>query len=1035
MFLFLPKKFIILSMSYTKEQSLAEITQLVANFRANEACLNDVPEAQIESDYIRKLFRFLNWNTENTGLSVSEWEFVLQRTDDTGKRPDYFLQLDGQQVLVMDAKKVKYDMHDPRWMTQVYAYAYSSQNLSPSRKIDFAILTDFQEFVLLDCTLFAAEPKAVSNFRILDWRYPDYISQFDTLWELLERENVRAALKTRGSQNPLGLWSRYLSPKKVKANRIPPDKAFLSEMDDDQTGWRVRLAKDMKKHNPQADGVLITAAVQLLINRLIFVKALSDREIEIDYLTQMAEQVEKAGLAENDTGWFLACQSIFERLNRFYNGSIFARRPELEAVSVSNKVVRNVLRDMMPENSPYNFSVLPVEILGTIYERFLGRVVRTTEQRVKIEDKPEVRKAGGVYYTPQYIVDYIVEHTVGKLLAECKSPADVAKLKILDPACGSGSFLLGAYTALIRWHQDYYSDKERLTQRDREAAYYDSDGRVRLTAKLKRQILQNNLFGVDIDAQAVEVTRFSLSLKALEDTRKDELKEELTLFKQTVLPDLSQNIKCGNSLIGPDFFTGNLFADPAELLRVNPFDWKKEFAQIMQIGGFDAVIGNPPYIRIQRISHADADYLYNTYKSPTSKTDISLVFIEKSLSIVSTNGLIGLICTSQWLATDYGKNLRSMLSDGRLHSIVDFGSLPVFEQAQTYPAIFILSPTPVKKLSVLKIIDKSELTLLGIKLAKIIDVSLDGLSDMPWNMGQLDIISVLKRNNITWKTLNCFGSAYIGVLTGMDNAFVVDGELVKQLGLESDLLYPYAYRGAEIERYKPVCPNSFVIYPYREGQKGSPKLITETELQLHYPNIFKHLLLNKEILKKRLDSRKLYANGADWYRHLRAGSYDYIKPNKLIIKGVDLKATVGILGENTTFNGANCPGIIFSNLEGHLIQYFIGLLNSKVVTYYLRMICPAKLNNYRRFNANNINAIPLPVINSDKPENKHRHDRMVQLVDSMLELHKHKAAATTQVVLDQIQRQIEVTDRQIDALVYELYGLTEDEIAIVEARK
>ncbi|MBI5828615.1 MAG: N-6 DNA methylase, partial [Chloroflexi bacterium] len=315
-------------------------------------------------------------------------------------------------------------------------------------------------------------------------------------------------------------------------------------------------------------------------------------------------------------------------------------------MTVSNKVVREVSHDLQPENSPYNFAVLPVEILGTIYERFLGRVVRATEKQVKIEDKPEVRKAGGVYYTPQYIVDYIVQNTVGALLAKCKTPADVAKLRILDPACGSGSFLLGAYAALIKWHENYYASVETprrglsgpqaetfrrnvSTKRDRDNFYIDSDGRVRLTAKLKHQILLNNLFGVDIDAQAVEVTRFSLSLKALEDTRRDELYEEVNLFKQTVLPDLRHNIKCGNSLIGPDYFSGlgtlPMFADKEELLRVKPFDWEREFPAVFTLTptlsqrgrestlpspggtvgdraggeGFDAVIGNPPYTRIQ----------------------------------------------------------------------------------------------------------------------------------------------------------------------------------------------------------------------------------------------------------------------------------------------------------------------------------------------------------------------------------------------------------------------------------------------------
>lgn len=397
---------------YTKDQARTEIEKLVAQFRQNETTLLNTEEANIENVFVRPLFRYLNWNVDNTGLSDPHWEFVLQRTMRQGNRPDYILQLDGQHLFVMDAKKAKYNMHDPRWLNQVYAYAYSTQNNTPAKKIDFAILTDFQEFIVLDCTLFAAKPEAIHAFRVIDWRYPDYVARFDELWDLFERNNVLAARRgvlLNDPTAPTGIWSRYLSPKKVKANRIPPDQAFLSALDDEKNGWRVRLAKDMKKHDATLDGNVLTAAVQLLIDRLIFVKVLSDREIEQDYLATMAQLVERDGLAEDDHGWFAACKNLFAELNTMYNGSIFAPRPELEAVKVSNKVVREIIEDLLPENSPYNFAVLPVEILGTIYERFLGRVVNATAQRVKIEDKPEVRKAGGVYYTPQYIVNYCIQ--------------------------------------------------------------------------------------------------------------------------------------------------------------------------------------------------------------------------------------------------------------------------------------------------------------------------------------------------------------------------------------------------------------------------------------------------------------------------------------------------------------------------------------------------------------------------------------------------------------------------------------------------
>ena len=180
-------------MPYTRKQSKERISKLVETFKASEERLHNEGEAQIENNFVRPLFENLNWNTRNTGLTVADYEFLVQRTHRRGKRPDYILQLDGRHLLVMDAKQVKYDMHDTRWMNQVYAYAYSTQNLAPSRKIDFAVLTDFQEFVVLDCTLFAGSPKMLGNLRVIDWTCDDYVEQFDELWDLFERDNMRAA--------------------------------------------------------------------------------------------------------------------------------------------------------------------------------------------------------------------------------------------------------------------------------------------------------------------------------------------------------------------------------------------------------------------------------------------------------------------------------------------------------------------------------------------------------------------------------------------------------------------------------------------------------------------------------------------------------------------------------------------------------------------------------------------------------------------------------------------------------------------------
>ena len=989
-------------MPFTQAEARPHIAALVAQFRADEAALAGAPEAQIEDVYLKPLFRYLNWNVSNTGLPRAEWEFVVQATTEKGKRPDYVLQLDGQHLLVMDAKQVKYSMRDPRWVNQVYAYAYSTQNAPAPRKIDFAILTDFQEFVLLDCTFYAGDPKAVNNFRVLDWTCDDFVAQFDTLWELFERENLRQAAAARGTDAPRGLFARYLSPKKVKANRLPPDRAFLAEMDDEKTGWRVLLAKDMKKRNPGADGALITAAVQLLIDRLIFVKALSDREIEDDYLTQLAETVERAGLAESDTGWFAACRAIFQKLNQFYDGSIFEQRPELEAVAVSNQTVRDILRALQPENSPYNFAVLPVEILGTIYERFLGRVVRATDQRVKIEEKPEVRKAGGVYYTPQYIVDYIVQNTVGQLLETCRTPADAAQLKIVDPACGSGSFLLGAYDALIKWHEQYFNSLSPMEERggvrgkrDREAFYLDADGRVRLTARLKRQILLNNLYGVDIDAQAVEVTRFSLSLKALEDTRRAELYEERTLFQQTVLPNLSANIKHGNSLIGPDYFTGSLFPDPAELRRVNPFDWAREFPQVFAPsppapsprlqagergiggrgvggeGGFDAVIGNPPYGA--SFSEREAAYFSQKYTVFKGIKDVYTCFIETSLSALKTSGRFSFIVPSAWLGGPEYKELRELILSHQVENVI---LLPfdVFADAYVDTAIFVVSRERPSA-------DHQVLTHVYGKREKLSRIEVAG-----------DNYKRIYQHE--WATTT-------------DKKFVLDPGTVRLL---------------DRIRQKSVATFDDVVQLKRGVlfDKGflTSKRTSKNSHRYFEGDVYRYelnLLADKWI---EFDDRmKERPKEVAWFEGVR------ILLRRLVNRRQRLMATLALETFITNKNlYSGLPKSDFPRLEA-----ILGMLNSRLISYlYINQVTQATKDDFPQVTIKDVLALPFPELD------KARHDRLVQLVTAMLELHKHKAAASTQTEQDLFQRQIDATDRQIDARVYELYGLTEAEIAIVE---
>ena len=313
------------------------------------------------------------------------------------------------------------------------------------------------------------------------------------------------------------------------------------------------------------------------------------------------------------------------------------------SLTLDDKVLKEVIRDLYYPECPYEFSVVPAEILGQVYEQFLGRVIRITRgHQAVVEEKPEVKKAGGVYYTPAYIVDYIVTHTLGELLRG-QQPTDVAKIRVLDPACGSGSFLLGAYQFLLDWYLKWYVAND--PRKYKKQLYRSASGAWKLTIDERKRILLTNIYGVDIDRQAVEVTKLSLLLKVLEDETGDTLRRQYELFKERALPDLGANIQCGNSLIGPDFLTNIQMdlLDSEQLTDVNVFDWQRAFPKIFASGGFSVVVGNPPYVNAWTLFESAPhirDYINGSklFKSADRHWDLYVLFLEKALDLCRPKG-------------------------------------------------------------------------------------------------------------------------------------------------------------------------------------------------------------------------------------------------------------------------------------------------------------------------------------------------------------------------------------------------------------
>ena len=553
------------------------IIELIKRFQFNEKQYKSgsYNETQVRLEFINPLFKALGWDVDNEQGHAEAYKDVIHedkiKVGLATKAPDYSFRIGGQRKFFLEAKKpsvnIKEDIH-PAYQLRRYAW---------SAKLPLSILTDFEEFAVYDCRIKPNKTDKASNARIMYFNYKDYIEKWDEIASVFSKD---AILK--------GSFDKFAESSKKKKGTAEVDSAFLNEME----LWRELLAKNIALRNKNLSTRALNEAVQKTIDRIVFLRICEDRGIE-NY-----GQIQKM---LNVNNVYSHLRQIFLRADDKYNSGLFHFKKDKNNddydnwsldLQIDDKVLNDIIRRLYYPDSPYEFSVLPADILGHVYERFLGKVIRLTAgHQAKVEEKPEVRKAGGVYYTPTYIVDYIVKNTVGKLL-EKRTLKKAETLRILDPACGSGSFLLGAFDYLMKWHFEKYSKNPKKYAKGKQARIYEvSKNEYKLTTNEKKRILLSNIYGVDIDSQAVEVTKLSLLLKVLEDETKETLgiiKQYQMKFTERALPDLSNNIKCGNSLIGSDYYKGrdvSMF-DEEEMYKINAFDWEEEFPEVF-VGSSD----------------------------------------------------------------------------------------------------------------------------------------------------------------------------------------------------------------------------------------------------------------------------------------------------------------------------------------------------------------------------------------------------------------------------------------------------------------
>lgn len=874
---------------------------------------------------------------------------------------------------------------------------------------------------------------------------------------------------------------------KLKDESKLHEEDITGKLYNDYSVFKHQLFNDLIKLNPAQDKLLLFHKSQKLLDRILFVLFAEDRGlIPPNAITRIIDQWKTLKDLDEEKSLYSRFVKLFHHLDEghkykeyelpAYNGGLFKKDAVLDSLIIND----DILHTNTIKLSTYDYNTeVDVNILGHIFENSITEIeqVKAEIEGEQTDKNRSRRKKEGIYYTPKYITKYIVDNTVGALCNEKKkefgideieneiiensrtSKGKLSKkaeallkklddyrtyllsLKILDPACGSGAFLNQALEFLINEHELIDSYRRELEQ--------DSLGLYDTT----KSILENNLFGVDINEEAVEIAKLSLWIRTAERGRK--------------LSDLNNNIKCGNSLIDDPAVAGD-----------KAFDWKKEFPEIMKDGGFDVVIGNPPYVRIQELNHQEIDWFKDHKKTAYKRVDISILFFELGLSFLKTNGRISYISSNQFLTGEYGRLMRKyLLTDCKIEKIIDFADLPVFQDALTYVSIFVLSNNEPTDFQYKEVKDINEAISGNYKDEFLIN--LHSLSDDSWTLTSIERQRVLEKIQ-KFPSLDSIGcKCWYGIVSGCDDIFILSKAKANELQLEEKLLLPLT-RAQNCGRYTYSDYDLFVIYPYRNFN-GKTELIALDEIRNHYPNVYAYFLENKSILTKRKDSRKTFEEKDNWYGLTRFGQFEVFNQQKIVFPGECQRNKFGIDILKTGYSGARVFSITVN--EKITIEILTGILNSGVVEFYLHSVSALKQGGYYSYSSTVIDRIPIPntideirakiisekvqiifslnenrrkIVNTflsriqsnftiDKQSIKLKEFYNYDFKTFVSELKKKKITLTLKqqdeweqyfneykTEINKLQQQINQTDKEIDQLVYQLYGLTEVDIKIVE---
>lgn len=914
---------------------LAELVERFTNAE-KDGKLDNASEETIRT-WINELLSLFGWDVQDTRQVLQERTLdkskreKLKGIGSNNTRPDYTFVNGNVPLSFLDAKSLDVNIaEDKNAAFQIRSYGWSIG-------ATFSVVTNFRQLAVYECRTMPRIEDAPSIARVRLYSCEEFAGNQDMLERFLSRNSI-----VNGQYDLIPRTEETL------------DKRFSKLLGN----IRVDLARSILYNNETVNFEHISSYVQIIINRILFIRVCESKGLEEDGLLNK--------FAETDF-WNNFKESSYFNFYNHYDGPMFQRINELQALSIDNSIFKNLLANLYYP-SPYRFDVIPLKTLSDMYDMFLGYQLVIRDGVITNELRPEFKKSSGAVTTPEHIVHKVIKSTLSEDTINSLNVKDILKLSIVDPACGSGVFLAGVY--------DYISDiilKKAIGCKgtDHELFMFDVNGTPFLTISGKKRIINHCIYGVDINPEAVEVARMSLSLKVL-DGYTPELFEKAGFFGSKILEGIGENIKCGNSLVDPDIISTipSITNDLDEYEHTNVFSWKEAFPDVFKKGGFDYIVGNPPYIEVKNYNvslPSMARYIKKKYNScKKDKVDLAIPFIEKGISLLNNEGRMGYIVQKRFFKTEYGEALRKEVSENhQLLKIYDYVENDLFSGVTTYVAIIVCGDNTSGH------VEFSD------SRGNNYNIPQMNLGGKPWNFDNLELLKMADRLAKECGTLQDICSVRVGIQVLWRDAYQIkvscikDGLIYGRTKLDNNVIIEEAACRALLcnEKIWPFLQpkySTYVIFPYTISSESTVKRISYSEFKSAYPKTGEYLDKHKETILANVQIQPDRVKGLDrdeyWHIYTRE-SHLGDEARKVCVPMTSKEPVATYLQDSMVYcDNANIFYLRFDNETKERMYAISAIINSTPFATMARMFAKPQQNGYFKFNRQFLAPVPFPCI-------------------------------------------------------------------------